>query len=175
MAFLKAGSEGLSGTLGGRVYRDAGGGDVVVAAAPIRVNPKSPGQMAQRARVERVNALWAALPLESMARWRRAAEGLGNPLPQGGGSRTRRTSGVALFRSLATKYLALHGGTTAPTEPPATPFLGDGIAVSVAGTPSTWARRQRKDRAPLRRAPRQTLPRFPLPLRPRSKGNHLPG
>ncbi len=37
--------------------------------------------------------------------------------------------GDNLFRGLAAKYLQVHGGFTAPTLPPASPFLGDGIAV----------------------------------------------
>lgn len=106
-----------------------------MAAAPARVNPRSPLQEAQRRRVAIVNTLWAALPLESIARWRAYAEGPSfQPLSPAQERSSRAASGNALFKKLATKYLVVHGGFVAPTEPPAAPFLGDAIVVGVAGS-----------------------------------------
>lgn len=70
VVFLKAGGDRISGKLGGRVYRDVGGGDIVVAAAPAPISNSAPGQVASQAQMRRVLAAWAELPLETIARWR---------------------------------------------------------------------------------------------------------
>lgn len=135
MAFLKEnGGKALSGKLGGQVYRRTDG-DTVVAAAPSPNDPQSPAQCAQRTRLMRVNWFWASLPLDSIARWRAyAASASPLPHPPRGAKTGRTPSGNEAFKRLATKYLIVHGGTTVPTEPPTSAFLGDGPRLSVAGT-----------------------------------------
>lgn len=134
MAFQKEGmGQGLSGRLGGVVYRRVGE-DTVVCRAPERRDVQSPEQMAQRRRVDRATLLWGGLTPGQRERWGDWAADAGNPLPSPGGARgSRRAGGYAAFRSLALRYLRVHGGADAPSEPPATPFLGDGIEVQVGG------------------------------------------
>ena len=124
MAVLKddGGGARLSGRLGGRVYRSVNG-MTVVAAAPQANDARSPAQLAQRARLDLANRLWADLPLDAHVRWRAWAA-------------TRGGRGDNLFRGLAAKYLQVHGGNAAPTEPPASAFLGDGVVVAASSLPS---------------------------------------
>ena len=114
MAFGR-GDVGLSGRMGNRVYRQVGG-ETIVSAMPIKVDPRTPKQLASRAHLTEATRLWGELPLDAIDRWRLYGLRLG-----------RR--GDLVFRGLAAKYLQLHGGTSVPTEPPATPFAGDGIVV----------------------------------------------
>ena len=142
------GGERISGRLGGRVYRVIDG-QGFVSAMPRVVDPRTPAQIAARERLERAVALWRELPLDAMGRWRLFAEaGAAFDVRTG---RRRSVRGDLVFRGLAAKYMQIHGGMTAPTEPPASAFTGDGVAVTVSDSPSpdgSFGRGGRGERLP---------------------------
>ncbi len=120
----------MSGRLEGRVYRDLGG-EGFVSAAPTVVNPRTQAQMDARARLSLAVRLWRELPPDAMGRGREGAEANAGFSPTTGRRRSGR--GDLVFRGLAAKYLQIHGGVRAPTEPPPSPFYGEGIVVTATG------------------------------------------
>jgi len=118
MAILKQG-DAISGKLGGRVYRTVPGG-TIVASAPTGGDPRTPAQLEARRRFERASCLWSSLTLDEIERWRAYAARVG-----------KRADNA--FRGLAAKYLQVHGGFDAPSEPPASAFLGDAVEVVATG------------------------------------------
>lgn len=134
MAILKTGGGigAMSGRVGNVVYANTDSGIVV------REMPRRHGQISERqqARVDalvRAGQLWRELTFEQAEAWRAYSLGLAARNPNTGLLRVPRA--VNVFVGLAAKYMQIHGGWEAPTDPPSGKFLGDGVGVAIAAGP----------------------------------------
>lgn len=105
--------------MGGIVYYEVEGEPLARAWVRPR-DPRSKGQMDQRARTGDAARAWGLLGDARRAAWDRRAGELG-----------RRGGGYALFRSFAMKRLRVEPKADLATfDPPAEPFLGDSVRVA---------------------------------------------
>ena len=126
MAVGQSGIAGVTirGAVGNVVFQRFGDGVTVRERVRPR-DPRTPGQMASRAAMAAVSRAWGRLSQEDFGAW----EAFG----KAGG-----TAGYPAYVSLTRKWLAVHGGGTPPTAPPAGPFFGDALTliVGVGDSPS---------------------------------------
>lgn len=117
----------LSGSMANLAFRSTATGVQMIARANPR-DPRTPAQMAARHRMTQANALWRGMTLEQSAAWRAYAQAQAEPLRPA-------PSAFNLFAALAVRVLAVRPGAVVPLVPPAQPFAGDAVQVSVSGAP----------------------------------------
>ena len=134
MAKARAGVGGeLSGRVGGLVYVSGLNGTVVRSMPTRRKAPTLP-QIMNGERMALASGVWAALSPEAMGRWRAYAEGLAATEPALARSPARAWNA---FFALANRVMMIELGATVPIEPPTGFFAGDGVGVTVSGSPSS--------------------------------------
>ena len=103
---------------------------MVVRRKPRRRAERTPGQLAQEARVRQVGALWRTVDVAGARAWRRYAEGLEADLPA---AERRPMTAYNAFLSLAARRLQVAPGEAVPILPPSVPFGGDAARIVVLG------------------------------------------
>src|SRR5438067_12848078 len=117
----------LHGSAGNAVFAQTKFG-LVLRPRTLPKNPRTPAQVAARARLARVSTQWRSLSPAQRAAW--AAAALRETRFSRFGGPPRHPAPLALFISLGSKFLQVNPAGTVPLNPPAYPFFGDGIAVT---------------------------------------------
>jgi len=130
MAILKTsgGLGSMSGRVGNMVYANTDCG-VVIRDLPRRHGQISDAQRGTVDALRRANFLWQRLSLAQVEAWNAYALRHAERNPHTGLLRVPRS--VNLFVGLAAKYLQVHGGFDAPSDPPTGVFVGDGVGVGL--------------------------------------------
>lgn len=130
MATLTLGAfgSGLRGKTSSTVFVQTAGG-VVVRDRVIPANPQTPAQQANRYRLARATQAWSKLGPEQIAAWEAYAQRLAVRDPGSGLMRAPRPQN--LFVSLYSKLLQLNPIAGVPGNPPANPFFGDNLSLTV--------------------------------------------
>lgn len=124
------GAESFSGSSGNITFVNTDKGTVARKRSKPK-NPKTPAQEAARARLKQVQVAYAALTMPQVLAWRAYATGLTVENKRTGVKYTPTSNNV--YVALATKFLQVTPAGSIPANPPAYPFSGDGITVSVTG------------------------------------------
>lgn len=90
-------------------------------------DPRTPAQAAARERMTLAARAWKSLTLAEARAWREYAAALDQQPPW------RPAKAQTRFVELAIRFLQVNPQGTIPRLPPATPFAGDGLVVSVEG------------------------------------------
>lgn len=129
LAKLSSFMRGLSGRAGNAVYRFTRNG-TELADRPIVNNPDTPSQGSVRSAFTKVTRQWKSLTPAQSAAWNAYAEAIREMNPISGSTTSR--SGFNWFVGFGTRYLLVNPDQTlAPTSPPATPFNGDALTITV--------------------------------------------
>lgn len=126
---LNAAFESFSGKTGNAVFAATKDG-TVFKNRPTKNDPKSPAQVAQRARMKKVTGIYKGFTAAQATTWNNYGATL-PPRTNKAGDKIR-PSGIQAFAKLGTKFLAVTPAGTVPTTPPATEFLGDTLTVTAA-------------------------------------------
>lgn len=94
-------------------------------------NPKTPAQNSVRANLARAAATFRGLTPAQAAAWTAFGQTITKRNSVSGTS--YNPTGITIFVALAAKFLQVSPGGVIPLTPPAAPFAGDPIAVTVAG------------------------------------------
>jgi hypothetical protein len=119
----------LHGKAGNVVFAQTRFG-LVVRPRTVPRNPRTPAQLASRDRLTRASAAYRALTDAQLAAWSAYARTLSRTSPAGGPPYVPAAQNV--FVGLAAKFLQVNPGESIPLDPPAAPFLGDGITVTAS-------------------------------------------
>ncbi|HZH97622.1 MAG TPA: hypothetical protein VEX38_01510, partial [Fimbriimonadaceae bacterium] len=132
MSTLKLGAftKDLKGRSGNTVF-SRGPGGVIVKDYIIPDDPKTPLQVAARARMRRVAELWSSLSPDQAQIWRDYALTQGVRRPGTGEIRAPKAQNV--FVKLGVRILHVNPQAEIPLTPPTVRFFGDSVAVSAEG------------------------------------------
>lgn len=119
--------EELRGKAGNAVFKRTKVG-TVVSERTTPTNPNTIRQLQVRANLSKAAKAFKALSPAQVALWNAYALKIAQP-------GTKPRAAVDIFCALATKRLQIYSGNTIPTTPPATPFTGDSVHVTVSGVP----------------------------------------
>lgn len=125
-------TQGLRGSTGNVTFVETRYGTIVKDRTMPR-DPCTPAQQACRWRMQRAGFAWTALTLEQAAAWNTYALSLASQTP--GSQEHPAPCGQSLFTRLAVKVLQIDESASIPVTPPASPFLGDGLGLTVESTP----------------------------------------
>ena len=119
VATVKAGipTGGYVGRFGNAVFY-ASGGRTIMREVGEAVNPRTPEQQAGRRAFGDVAKGWGRLDDDAADAWDALA-------------RREGTTGYLLYMSLTRRWLRVHPGGTPPLLPPAGPFFGDAVVLSI--------------------------------------------
>lgn len=117
----------LSGSMANLAFRSTATGVQMIARTRPR-DPRTPAQVAARQRMTQVAGLWRGMTLEQAAAWRAYALELAEPLHPA-------PNAFNLFAALAVRVLAVRPAAVVPLVPPAQPFAGDAVRVTISGAP----------------------------------------
>lgn len=126
-----AGFGPMSGRLGNVVLANTADG-VIMRGRPDRFDSSSPAQSQIERYMTLANQFWRKLTTPQFEAWQAYARSLGTRDPAT--AQVRAPKAVNVFTGLTIKYLQLHGGFTAPLDPPEGVFLGDVVKVAVTGS-----------------------------------------
>lgn len=131
MSRIKLGAlaEAISGKSGNTVFYRLND-ELHVKDYAIPTDPRTPGQLAARDRLARAADAWRSLSWEEAQAWRDYAQSLA--VRQTGTTKVQTPRAQTLFCRLAIKFLQANAGADPPRTPPGSPFLGDGLAVTMA-------------------------------------------
>jgi hypothetical protein len=131
VAFLRSGpnNNGLRGRMGGQVYSKSGVDTIVREFVPPN-NPGTKSQETVRGNLSRATKQWKTLTEAQRGQWGTYAEFLHSREVR----RTRQVSltGFQAYVALTSKFYQVNPAGTAPVAPPAVPFDGDSVTVTVA-------------------------------------------
>jgi hypothetical protein len=120
----------LSGKVGSTVISRTKHGTIVRPCTQPK-NPRTPAQIAARARMTQVSRTWGTLTNAQILAWNTYA------IAQNQTERANEQSGSVaphtLFIALGCKFLQVNPGASLPLTPPPSPFFGDGIVVTATG------------------------------------------
>lgn len=133
MAGLSLGvfSSGLSGKSGNTVFVQTSGG-TLVRDRNVPFDPKTANQVVARQRMTRASVAWSEMEPEQVELWEDYAQSLAQRNPATGQWRSPRP--MNLFTALYVKLQQLDPSSPPPAAPPATPFFGDNVSVSVGSS-----------------------------------------
>lgn len=136
MAGLSLGvfSSGLSGKSGNTVFVQTPGG-TLVRERNVPFDPKTANQVIARQRMTRASVAWSEMEPEQVELWEDYAQSLAQRNPSTGQWRSPRP--MNLFTALYVKLQQLDPASPPPAAPPANPFFGDSINVSVGSADGT--------------------------------------
>jgi len=117
---------GIRGSAGNVTYVETPFG-VSIRDRVIPRDPRTPAQEAARERMTLAARAWKALSLAEARSWREYAAALDQQPPW------RPAKAQTRFVELAIRFLQVNAGGVIPRSPPANPFAGDGLVVSVEG------------------------------------------
>ena len=123
-------SNGLHGKSGSTVFVQTADG-TYVRDRIVPHDPRTASQLANRQRLARASRAWSEMEPEQVQAWESYAQSLATRNPATGQWRSPRP--MNLFTTLYSKLLQLDSASL-PPSPPATPFFGDVVAVSVDAT-----------------------------------------
>lgn len=123
----------MSGRLGNVVLAHAPGG-VIMRGRPDRFDSSSPAQSQIERYMTLANQFWRELTTPQFEAWQAYAQTLATRDPVT--AQMRAPKAVNVFTGLTIKYLQLHGGFTAPLDPPEGVFLGDVVKLALTGSGS---------------------------------------
>lgn len=114
----------LSGSVGNVAFRRTSSGTQMVERSRGR-DPQTPAQRAARDRMRRAGQAWLSLSLEEAEAWREYARRLAPS------ALVRPPQAVNVFKTFATRVLAVNPLVAIPVLPPSAPFGGDAVRVTV--------------------------------------------
>lgn len=122
----------LRGRAGSAVFSMTANG-LTMRPYTVPADPRTPAQMASRARLSRVSQLWKTLTAAQHRAWRDYAATVTRFHSYGGPP--YHPAPHTLFIALGSKFLQVNSDGDLPLLPPAYPFFGDTIRVSASGEP----------------------------------------
>ncbi len=120
----------LSGTLGEQVYVLKDGRIVVRQKPTFRMRPTD-NQRTSNEQFRAAADAWNAMTRAEVEEWNAYARSLTRHDPETGAA--YHPTGQNVFLGLARKWLQMHPGEPLSLAPPTASFIGDGIAIAVAG------------------------------------------
>ena len=113
----------------GNVVIQGGRSGLVVRPRVVGRNPSTPAQQAARSAMQKAAAAYTALTPTQLSAWQAYAETQSRPNPVTG--IPYHPTANTTFIALATKFLQVSPTSAVPVAPPAAPFGGDSVAVTV--------------------------------------------
>lgn len=115
---------GLAGSVGNVTFRRTPAGTQILERGRGR-DPRTPAQRAARDRMRLAGQAWLALSFQEAEAWREFARRLAPS------ALVRAPQPVNVFKTLATRVLAVDPGAAIPSLPPSAPFGGDAVRVTI--------------------------------------------
>jgi hypothetical protein len=124
---LNAAFEAFSGKTGNAVFANTKDG-TVFKNRPKKNDPKTPAQLAQRARMKKASQLFEGFTAAQADLWN--DYGKKQPARTTKAGEKVHPTGIQAFTKLAVKFLAVNPTGTVPTVPPLVEFAGDTVVVT---------------------------------------------